>query len=53
MHKRGVAFEGTGQFGPLTKSTVKRLQSLNSIHPSGVLGPLTWRAAFVGKWINP
>ena len=54
MHRRGVTdFQGTGQFGPLTTSTVKRLQSMNGIHPSGVLGPLTWRAAFIGKWTNP
>ncbi len=54
MHKRGATqLQGTGQYGPLTLAVVKRLQSLNGLNPSGLLGPLTWHAAFVGKWSNP
>jgi resuscitation-promoting factor RpfA len=54
MHTRGATqLQGTGQYGPLTLAVVKRLQSLNGIRSSGLLGPLTWQAAFVGKWSNP
>jgi peptidoglycan hydrolase-like protein with peptidoglycan-binding domain len=54
MNKRGAKqLQGTGQYGPLTLAVVKRLQSLNGLQPSGLLGPLTWHAAFAGKWSNP
>ena len=53
MHQRGATqLQGTGQYGPLTKAVVIRLQKLNGIRASGLLGPLTWHAAFVGKWSN-
>ena len=54
MHNRGATqLQGTGQYGPKTLAVVKRLQTLNGIRSSGLLGPLTWQAAFAGKWSNP
>src|SRR5579875_3916524 len=53
MHARGALPAGTGYYGPLTLAVVKRLQALNGLTPSGLLGPLTWHAAFAGRWSNP
>jgi peptidoglycan hydrolase-like protein with peptidoglycan-binding domain len=50
MYRRGFLPPGTGYFGPLTLSTVKRLQQLNGLPVTGYLGPLTWRAAWTGTY---
>jgi resuscitation-promoting factor RpfA len=53
MHSRGYFPAGTGQYGPLTLAMVKQLQRLNGLTPSGLLGPLTWRLAWTGKYTAP
>jgi resuscitation-promoting factor RpfA len=53
MHARGFFPVGTGQFGPLTLTMVKRLQSLNGLTPAGILGPQTWALAWLGKYSDP
>jgi peptidoglycan hydrolase-like protein with peptidoglycan-binding domain len=53
MHARGVFPAGTGHYGPQTLAMIKRLQRLNGIRSSGLLGPKTWRAAWVGKYTRP
>jgi peptidoglycan hydrolase-like protein with peptidoglycan-binding domain len=53
MHKRGYFPAGTGQYGPLTLAMVKQLQRLNGLIPNGLVGPKTWRLAWVGKYHSP
>ncbi|MDQ6851146.1 MAG: peptidoglycan-binding protein [Actinomycetota bacterium] len=53
MHARGFFPPGTGQYGPKTLAMVKRLQLLNGLRGSGLLGPKTWRAAWVGRYWLP
>jgi peptidoglycan hydrolase-like protein with peptidoglycan-binding domain len=50
MHRRGAIPAGTGYYGPLTRKVVLRLQRQNGINDSGLLGPLTWHAAWAGKY---
>jgi peptidoglycan hydrolase-like protein with peptidoglycan-binding domain len=50
MHRRGAIPPGTGYYGPLTRKVVLRLQRQNGINDSGLLGPLTWRAAWEGRY---
>ncbi|MGH8862875.1 MAG: transglycosylase family protein, partial [Jatrophihabitantaceae bacterium] len=53
MHRRGFFPVGTGQFGPNTLAHVKALQRLNGLRVSGLLGPKTWRLAWVGSYRAP
>jgi peptidoglycan hydrolase-like protein with peptidoglycan-binding domain len=53
MHRRGAIPAGTGYYGPLTRKVVLRLQRQNGINDSGLLGPLTWHAAFAGTYVVP
>jgi resuscitation-promoting factor RpfA len=53
MHRRGAIPAGTGYYGPLTRTVVLRLQRQNGINDSGLLGPLTWHAAFAGTYVAP
>lgn len=53
MHTRGFFPPGTGQFGPLTLAMVKRLQLLNGLPASGLIGPQTWALAWTGKYSLP
>lgn len=50
MHARGFFPPGTGVYGPETLAMVRQLQRLNGIRSSGLLGPKTWRAAWVGRY---
>jgi hypothetical protein len=51
MHKRGVTnLIGTGQFGANTLAVVKRIQSLNGLGVTGLLGPNTWKLAWTGRY---
>jgi resuscitation-promoting factor RpfA len=51
MHARGATqLQGTGQFGPVTAAVVQRVQSVNGIPQSGRIGPLTWAAAWTGRY---
>ncbi|MCW2494589.1 peptidoglycan-binding protein [Jatrophihabitans sp.] len=52
MHARGYFPAGTGQFGPQTLAMVKRLQSLNGLSVTGIIGPATWALAWTGKYSN-
>ena len=53
MHRRGYFPAGTGQYGPLTLAMVKQLQRLNGLIPNGLVGPKTWRLAWIGKYHSP
>jgi hypothetical protein len=53
MHRRGFFPVGTGQYGPNTAGMVKQLQRLNGLIPNGLIGPKTWRLAWVGKYTPP
>jgi len=50
LHARGSALQGTGDFGPNTLAAVKRLQGLNGLPQTGLLGPVTWKLAWTGKF---
>jgi peptidoglycan hydrolase-like protein with peptidoglycan-binding domain len=45
---RGYGLSGTGYYGPVTKAAVLDLQKRNHIDPTGLIGPLTWKAAWEG-----
>ena len=49
LGSRGYGLVGTGYYGPATKTAVVELQQRNGINPSGILGPLTWNAAWAGN----
>lgn len=51
MHTRGASLNGTGVFGPNTLKVVKRLQQLNGLAQTGVLGPETWKLAWAGRYL--
>ncbi|HSC92969.1 MAG TPA: peptidoglycan-binding domain-containing protein [Gaiellaceae bacterium] len=42
--QRWVGTPDNGDFGPETKSRVERYQRIVGLEPTGVVGPLTWRA---------
>jgi peptidoglycan hydrolase-like protein with peptidoglycan-binding domain len=46
---RGYPLSGTGYYGNVTKASVLDLQRRNGINDSGIIGPLTWKAAWEGK----
>jgi peptidoglycan hydrolase-like protein with peptidoglycan-binding domain len=50
MHRRGAPLTGTGQFGPNTLAVVKRIQGLNHLNETGLLGPETWKLAWIGAY---
>ena len=50
MKARGARLTGTGQFGKNTLAVVKRIQRLNHLPATGILGPVTWRLAWKGKY---
>ena len=52
MKARGAPLTGTGQFGSKTLAVVKRIQRLNHLAATGILGPNTWRLAWTGKYTN-
>jgi peptidoglycan hydrolase-like protein with peptidoglycan-binding domain len=49
LGSRGYGLTGTGHYGPATKTAVVALQTKNGINPSGIIGPLTWTAAWQGS----
>ncbi len=53
MHARGFFPVGTGDFGPHTLAVVKRIQALNGLSQTGILGPFTWKLAWTGRYSNP
>ena len=50
MKARGAALTGSGQFGKNTLAVVKRIQRLNHLPATGILGPMTWPLAWKGKY---
>jgi resuscitation-promoting factor RpfA len=50
MHRRGAPLTGTGQFGPNTLAVVKRIQGVNHLDVTGILGPETWKLAWIGAY---
>ncbi len=50
LHQRGFFPVGTGQYGPTTLRTVKQLQRLNGLVANGLIGPNTWRLAWIGRY---
>ncbi len=50
MKARGAALTGSGQFGKNTLAVVKRIQRLNHLPATGILGPVTWPLAWKGKY---
>lgn len=49
LNLRGAKLDVDGQFGPATKSAVKKAQSKYGIASDGVAGPNTWRVLVTGK----
>ena len=49
LGSRGYGLTGTGFYGPATKTAVVALQTKNGINPSGIIGQLTWTAAWQGS----
>jgi hypothetical protein len=51
LHARGsTSLSGSGQFGANTLTAVKLIQRLNGLPQTGILGPVTWRLAWTGKF---
>jgi hypothetical protein len=51
LHARGsTTLVGSGQFGSNTLVAVKLIQKLNGIPQTGILGPVTWKLAWTGKF---
>ena len=50
MHRRGSSLIGNGDFGPHTQGVVKLLQRLNKLPQTGILGPVTWKLAWTGRY---
>ncbi len=50
MKARGAPLTGTGQFGKNTLAVVKRIQRLNRLPATGILGPNTWALAWTGRY---
>jgi peptidoglycan hydrolase-like protein with peptidoglycan-binding domain len=50
MHRRGSTLTGSGTFGTHTLGVVKRLQRLNHLPQTGLLGPVTWKLAWTGRY---
>jgi resuscitation-promoting factor RpfA len=50
MHRRGSSLVGNGDFGSHTQAVVKRLQRLNHLPQTGLLGPVTWKLAWTGRY---
>jgi len=46
LGSRGYPLTGSGFYGPATKAAVVDFQQRNGINPSGIIGPLTWVAAW-------
>jgi peptidoglycan hydrolase-like protein with peptidoglycan-binding domain len=50
MRSRGAPLTGTGQFGAKTLAVVKRVQQVNHLDVTGLLGPETWKMAWLGAY---
>lgn len=50
MRSRGAPLTGTGQFGTNTLAVVKRIQRVNHLGVTGLLGPETWKMAWLGAY---
>jgi peptidoglycan hydrolase-like protein with peptidoglycan-binding domain len=51
MHIRGSLLVGAGgDFGSNTLAVVRRIQGQNSLPQTGILGPVTWRLAWIGTY---
>jgi resuscitation-promoting factor RpfA len=50
MRSRGAQLTGTGQFGANTLAVVKRVQQVNHLSVTGLLGPETWKMAWLGAY---
>ncbi len=53
MRKRGAAIASTGTLDAATLALVKRVQGLNGLPETGLLGPVTWGLAWTGKYSKP
>ena len=49
MGARGYGLIGSGFYGAATKAVVLGVQARNGLNQSGILGPLTWKAAWEGR----
>lgn len=50
MRSRGAPLTGTGLFGADTLAVVKRVQQVNHLGVTGLLGPETWKMAWLGAY---
>lgn len=50
MHRRGSSIHVNGHFGRKTLRVVKRIQRLNGLDATGILGPVTWALAWTGAY---
>lgn len=53
MNAYGFRFDGTGCYRDKTRAAVLAVQRANGIRDSGLLGPRTWRAAWLGNKPTP
>ncbi len=49
LGSRGYPLTGSGFYGPATRAAVVDFQQRNGINPSGIIGPVTWVAAWEGN----
>jgi peptidoglycan hydrolase-like protein with peptidoglycan-binding domain len=50
MQARGAALTGTGQLDAATLAVVNRIQQVNHLDVTGLLGPETWKLAWLGAY---
>ncbi len=53
MISRGAPLTAPGHFGPKTLAAVTRIQQLNHLPVTGILGPRTWPLAWTGDYERP
>ncbi|MEP6852177.1 MAG: transglycosylase family protein [bacterium] len=53
MRARGATLPTDGRFGAATLTVVNRIQRFNGLPATGLLGPVTWRLAWTGRYARP
>ncbi|TMR07365.1 peptidoglycan-binding protein [Actinomadura soli] len=53
MKTRGWNISPDGKYGPISQRTCKNFQSENALKPDGIVGPVTWKAAWEAATTTP